>query len=193
MRNEADWNQYYNDVKLDFNEMSEQYPFCYLTIPPTIKPSEAVIRVIAVNKGLISMVDGVETDFIGTFSKELYIHVPLNYKNKGCIVYGGNWIKTEKLVDKDIHFFKNNGKLIRTQYGFQLCVGTPESFMLMDNVILENVKTAENMLIAYERVMAGKTDTLEMIAYEHGERGRKQFLQNRKKYVSGRQTDGKIK
>ena len=43
------------------------------------------------------------------------------------------------------YYVKGNDdeKLIRTQYGLQICVGTPESFPLMGNVILENVKTAE--------------------------------------------------
>lgn len=163
--------------------MKEQYPFCYLTIPPTIKPSEAEIRVVAVNKGLIEMVSGIENDFLGDYSKELHLHVPVDYRNRGCTVYGAGWIKTEKLANEDIHFFHNEGRLIRTRYGLQICVGTPESFSLMKNVILENVKTAENMLIAYERVMIGASKKLEMIAYSHGEKGRSQFQKNRKRYI----------
>ena len=163
--------------------MREQYPFCYLTIPPTIKPSEAEIRVVAVNKSLIDVVGGVECDFLGDFSKELHLRVPVDYRNRGCIVYGAGWIKTEKLANEDVHFFHDNGKLIRTRHGLQICVGTPESFPLMRNVILENVRTAENMLIAYERVMTGSSDKLEMIAYAHGEQGRIQFQQNKKRYI----------
>jgi hypothetical protein len=63
---------------------------------------------------------------------------------------------------------------------------TPESFPLMKNVILENIRTAENMLIAYERVMAGESETLDLIAYSHGDKGREQFKKNRKKYISKR-------
>ena len=163
--------------------MREHYPFCYLTIPPTIKPSEAEVRVVAVNKGLIDMVSGVESDFLGDYSKELHLHVPVDYRNIGCTVYGAGWIKTEKLANEDIHFFHDEGRLIRTRYGLQICVGTPESFSLMKNVILENVKTAENMLIAYERVMIGASEKPEMIAYSHGEKGRYQFQQNKKRYI----------
>jgi len=182
-QNELDWSQYYNNVLSDFREMREQYPFCYLTIPPTIEPSEAEIRVVAVNKGLIDMVGGVESDFLGDYSKELHLYVPIDYRNRGCIVYGAGWIKTEKLDNEDIHFFHDEGKLIRTRYGLQICVGTPESFSLMKNVIFENVKTAENMMIAYERVMIGASEKPEMIAYAHGQKGRSQFQQNKKRYI----------
>ena len=67
---------------------------------------------------------------------------------------------------------------------YSLCVGLPESFPLMKNVILENVKTAENMLIAYERVMTGVSNTLELIAYSHGEHGSKEFQHNKLRYTS---------
>lgn len=183
-QNEDDWNRYYNNVLSDFKEMRKEYPFCYLTIPPTIKPSQAEIRVVAVNKGLIDIVDGVENDFLGEYSKELHMHIPLNYKDRGCIVYGAGWVKTEELTNEDIHFFHTDGKLIRTQYGLQICVGTPESFPMMKNVILENVKTAENMLVAYERVMVGISEKLEVIAYAHGEKGRIQFQQDKKRYIT---------
>lgn len=163
--------------------MKEQYPFCYLTIPPTVKPSMAEIRVIAANKGLINAVSGVESDFLCNYSKELHLIVPVDYKDRGCMVYGAGWLKTEKLSNEDIHFFHDKGKLIRTRHGLQICVGTPESFALMKNVILENVRTAENMLIAYEHVMTGTTDILEMIAYAHGDVGRAQFQKNRNRYI----------
>lgn len=179
----VDWNQYYKNVLSDFREMKEQYPFCYLTILPTITPSEAEIRVVAANKGLIDSVGGVEEDYLGDYSKELFLHVPVDYKDNGCDVYGAGWVKTEKFANGDVHFFHKDGKLIRERQGFQICVGTPESFPLMTNVILENVRTAENMLIAYERVMIGESEKLEMIAYAHGDKGREQFKRNRKRYI----------
>ena len=166
--------------------MKEQYPFCFLTIPPTINPSEAEIRVVAVNKDLIDIVGGVESDFLGSYSKELHLRVPIDYRDRGCFVYGAGWVRTEELNNEDVHFFYDNEKLIRSRYGLQLCVGTPESFPLMNNVILENVKTAENMLIAYERVMRGESKSLYLIAYAHGAEGRWQFLKNKKSYIPRR-------
>ena len=148
---------------------------------------------VAVNKGLIDMVNGVESDFLGDYSKELHLHVPVDYRNIGCIVYGAGWINIDKLAYEDIHFYYKEGRLIRTRYGLQICVGTPESFPLMENVILENVKTAENMMIAYERVMIGASEKPEMIAYSHGETGRYQFRQNRKRYISKRRADERNK
>ena len=166
--------------------MKIQYPFCYLTIPPTVEPSLIEIRVVAANVDLIEAVGGVESDFLGVYSKELHLIVPVDYQIRGCKVYGAEWVKTDQLHNKDIHFFHDNGKLIRTKHGLQICVGTPESFPLMKNVILENVRTADNMLIAYERVMAGLTDKLDMIAYAHGDKGIKQFKNNKRRYITKR-------
>ena len=177
-----DWEKYYNNVLTDFREIKKQYPFSYLTILPSIRPRLATIRVVAANKNLIEAISGVEMDFLGKHSKELFIIVPVNYRNIGCEVYGGKWIKTGRLKKEDIHFYHDR----KNKYGFQLCVGTPESFPLLENVVLENIKTAENMLIAYERVMTGSSDVLELIAYSHGDKGREEFRRNRARYMPKR-------
>lgn len=182
----VDWNLYYNSVRADFHGLKARYPFCSLTILPTAKPSLAEIRVVAVCKELIDAVYGVESDFIGEYSRELHLYVPTNYQETGCTVYGAGWVKTDKLANEDVHFFHEDWMLIRTQYGLKMCVGTPESFSMMKNVILENVRTAENMLIAYERVMRGDSNRVELIAYAHGDEGRNQFKQNRKRYATKR-------
>jgi len=68
--------------------MKTQYPFCYLTIPPTVEPSQAEIRVVAVNKRLIEAVGGVESDFLGDYSKELHLIV-LWITRKGVALFTG--------------------------------------------------------------------------------------------------------
>ena len=118
------------------------------------------------------------------YSKELHIIVPIDYQANGCVVYGGSWIDASKLQDDDIHLFRENGKPIKTQYGYKLCIGTPESFAMMKNVILESVRTADNLLVAYERIMTGKARKLDLIAYAHGNAGRIQFLLNNRRYIT---------
>lgn len=177
---EIEWDMYYKSVLSDYRELKECYPFCCLSIFPTIKPEPAVIRVVAANKDLIEMTSAVESDFTGDYSRELRIVVPVDYRERGCKVYGAKWVDSEILDDEDIHFYCQEQLLL---YGYELCVGTPESFPLMRNVILENVKTAENMLIAYERVMTGDSDRLQLLAYAHDDKGRKQFMNNKNKYL----------
>lgn len=166
--------------------MKEKYPFSFLTILPTTQPSLATITVVAANIKLIRDTYSVKEDYLGEYSKELYIVVPIKYREGGCYVYGGRWVNLEKLHYDDIHFHQDKGAYIHSKHGYCLCVGTPESFSLMDNVILENVKTAENMLIAYERVMRGFADRLVLNAYSHGNAGRLQFKSSRAKYKSKR-------
>ena len=177
---DIDWAKYYKAILSDYRELKERYPFSYLSIFPTIKPEPAVIRVVAANKDLIEMSSAVEPDFTGDYSRELRIVVPVDYRERGCKVYGAKWVDLEIFDDEDIHFYCQEQL---PPYGYELCVGTPESFPLMRNVILETVKTAENMLIAYERVMTGDSDQLQLLAYAHGDKGRKQFMNNKNKYL----------
>ena len=175
-----DWNRYYRNVISDYQEMKTIYPFSCLSIPPTVNPVLATIRVVAANKELIDGAMAIKDDFLGEYSRNLYIEIPFDYRKTGCKVYGASWVDMKKYSEKDIHFYKDDKY---KEYGYELCVGTPESFPLMKNVILENVRTAENMLIAYEKVMTGEGEKLELIAYAHSYAGRKQFLKNNKKYI----------
>lgn len=183
----AGWSEYYNAVLEDYRELVSIYPFSRITFPPTLAPSQAIIRVIAASKELIEAVNGVEDDFHGKHTKELYIRVPWDYRKKGCLVYGGKWIDSRKLKSRDMHFYPNQLPPNAKDTGPLLCVGTPESFPLMSNVILENVRTAENMLIAYEKLMRGEAQTLELKAYEHGDIGRNHYIKDlRRKRIGGK-------
>ena len=178
----VDWVCYQESVLQDFKELKEKYPFSEISFLPTAKPSFAQIKVIAADSKLVEATFAVKQDFLGAYSKELRIVVPFNYRNIGCKVYGGKWIDVRKLKNEDIHFFHENGKLIVTENGLHMCVGTPESFRNFNNVILENVKTAANMLVAYERLILGNTKKLELKAYSHGDAGRKEYATSQTNY-----------
>ncbi len=162
----------------DYKGLKEIYPFSWLFIPPTVKPQIASIKVIAANQDLVTNIGGIEDDFKGEYSRELHMIIPIDYRRNGCKVYGAKWFDSSKFNDEDIHF---NGYPKMNKYGYEFCVGTPESFQLLENVILENVRTAEMMLIAYERVMTGDIDELDLIAYSHGYMGRLQYRKECKK------------
>jgi len=92
-------------------------------------------------------------------------------------VYGGKWIDTKLVKEKYQHF---NGK--RKDGCYLFCVGVPESFPQMENVILENIRTAEKMLIAYELYQTGETRSLELNAYSHGTKGINEYAKDKKRY-----------
>lgn len=177
------WQTYYSRVIEDYSGLKEMYPFSSLHILPTAKPSFATITVIAVNKTVIDAVNGNQEDFTGEYSKQLFLELPIDYRERGCKVYGGKWINKSKFSVKDIHLFHSNSQLIENKYGYQMCVGTPESFPFMKNVLLEAVKTAENMLVAYERVQCGLSDRVILNAYSHGEAGKEEYRKDKKRYV----------
>lgn len=175
------YRHYRSHLLSDFHALLSQYPFSTITFLPTVDPSPAILKVIAVHKELIDEVMGTPSDFTGIYSKELFIEVPFDYQKTGCDLYGASWVDLHRIEEKDRHFFNNCRK---TKHGFKLCVGVPESFPLMNNVVLENVKTAENMLIAYERIMCGETSVLEDIkTYSHGRVGRWEFKKDKKRHV----------
>ena len=47
------------------------------------------------------------------------------------------------------------------------------------------------MLIGYEHIMRGETKSLDIIAYDHGDAGRKQFKKNKHRFISKKWLTGK--
>lgn len=170
---------YLDNVKDDFNELKKHYPFSDYVIAPTREPSPVVIKCIAANKKFIDEMNAREDDFLGEYDKKLEIAVPFNYKTCGCEVYGGRWLD-DSISQSDQHFYSH----IKRNGLYKLCVGVPESFSTMNNVILECVKTADNMLAAYEELQSGRTNILNLKSYSHGDKGRKEYKSDRKKYQS---------
>ena len=172
-----DYKKYYENVKRNVEELKGHYPFVEMKIYPTDKPSEVELNIIAVNKKILEITGADKEMFTGAYSRELKVIIPFDYQNVGCEVYGAKWVRNESVNTKDWHFFPNTlGEYKR------LCVGVPKSFSSFENVILECVKTAENMLIAYEQIHKGVTNKLEIKAYSHGEKGKDEYERDKRKY-----------
>lgn len=169
--------EYFKNAFEDIHRTKEIYPFIEITSPPTVVPVPIQLKVVAVNAEFLETNRASREDFTGTFSRELEIIIPFNYREAGCKVYGGKWIDTKIIKSQYQHF---NDK--REDGSYLFCVGVPESFPQMENVILENIRTAENMLIAYEMYQTGQTKTLELKAYSHGNKGIDEYRKDRKKY-----------
>ncbi|MCD8336680.1 MAG: hypothetical protein LUD18_05270 [Lachnospiraceae bacterium] len=180
MNESTTWSKYYEDVKRDFEEARKEYPFIEMTILPTREPQPIIITAIAVEKRIIDATLARKEDFLDEYSKRIVMKVPCDYQEAGCVVYGAKWLEISRIPKEDLHIYSSD----MTQDGYVMCVGTPESFPLLDNVILENIRTADAMLVAYEKVMRGIDDSLNLIAYAHGDKGRKQFEGNRRRYIS---------
>ena len=175
---EKEVQKYYVSVNKDYLELKEEYPFSSLIIPPSEKPEIATVKVIAASKTIIRQTNAHEEDFKGEYSRELFIEVPFDYTEKGCKVYGAGWVDMSILDETEKHF---DSEMIPGR-GFLLCVGVPESFMSMKNVLLECVKTADMMLSAYQDRMLGQANQLELNAYSHGETGISEYQQSRRYY-----------
>ena len=176
MLTEFNYKEYFQKAQKDIGELAQEYPFTKRVIIPSVNPEPIVLNVVAVNAMLISECNAQEIDFKGEYSKELKVVLPYDYMKNGCKIYGASWIDLGRIPEKDHHFNgKENGKYL-------FCVGVPKSFAYLKNVLLENVRTAENMMIAYESYQRGLTKKVELIAYSHGMEGMNEYNRNRKRY-----------
>lgn len=175
-----DYGEYYIKVKKDFSELIVEYPFSEICIIPTVEPSPLELDIVAANRKLIDDMNAVKEDFDGKYSRKLKVVVPYNYIKNGCHVYGGAWIDSKRIRPSDQHYYKNYSKNGMPM----LCVGVPESFQSLNNVILENVRTADVMLNAYDLLLSGMTETLQLKAYSHGDVGKEQYKRDKRKYTS---------
>lgn len=172
------YEEYYKQAKKDIVELKEQYPFTKIFLPPTMKLQPFQLDIIAANKDLINISHTSEENYKGKYSRRLKVIVPFDYQKNGCKVYGASWVDLNKIPQKDLHF----NDMSDDEY--LLCLGVPQSFTCMQNVILENIRTAENMLIAYELFMRGETKKIELIAYSHGKEGEYEYKKRKRKYKS---------
>lgn len=173
-----EYNDYRSSVIKDFDELKNHYPFSILELLPTNIPEPAIVYATAVNAKLIKKMNAIKEDFQGNYSKNLTIVVPFNYRNVGCDVYGGSWIVPEKIEDNKSHFYKKD---VNKEKQFKLCVGVPDSFVNLNNVLLENVRTAEHLLFYYEQIQrCGKEIPLK--AYSHGEKGENEYKKDKRKF-----------
>lgn len=176
-------------IEDDYKELTCYYPFSSIVFFDNNAKYAACIKTVAASIELINAINGKEEDFTREYSKTIYVFVPWDYYTSGCQVYGCGWIDFSIVLNDDKHFYVDyvtsvcnkrvEQTFLLTPFGYRMCVGTPESFVLLKNVVLENVKTADNMLVGYERMMRGICRRLNVRSYRHGNLGRKEFAQER--------------
>ena len=176
------------NIQNDFEELVRSYPFSSIVFFSDISKYVACIISVAASVELIKAVNGKEKDFTGDYSKKIYLFIPCDYKVFGCQVYGYGWIDLNCITNADKHFFvdtvdigrgiikKQFQKFLLTPFGYRMCVGVPESFSRLKNVLLESIKTADNLLTAYEMIMRGLRNSLAVHSYSHGNLGRKEYV-----------------
>ena len=184
------WDKYYSSVYSDYLDLTSYYPFSFLSIYPTVRPTCVSIVVIAADNNLINAVNATAADFLGTYSRKILVDIPFDYKNSGCKIYGAKWLNFNRIPDNQLHIYHDK---VREPFGYEFCVGTPDSFKFLSNVILENVKTADRMLVAYEEFLKGRTTAVNLLAYSHGEAGRQEYINQRIQNLSRGIKYGKTK
>lgn len=161
------------------NELTIEYPFTKIIyrIPYNQRAIDC-LKIVAVNSKVIKAVNGVERDFLGKYSKLIYVVIPPTYAVNGCYVYGAKWENLFEIPYEDRHI----------DYGVEkdgyhkLCVGVPQSFKEFKNPILESVRTAERILTAYELYLCGTNKSIDLNAYSHGKQGEIEYEKKNNRY-----------
>lgn len=171
-------NDYFQIVNRDLKELKLFYPYVKIIYIPTKVPSLIVLEVIAVSKDIIDKTHATEDDLRLQYSKKITVIIPKDYPNSNCYIYGAGWLDLEKIPYEDRHCYREVGNEL------QLCVGVPQSAVNLKNVLLENIRTAENWLIAYEKLQKGDCYKLELKAYSHGYDGEQEYRRDKTKYIT---------
>lgn len=172
------YRHYAAQVSCDVEQLKRVYPWTRTIYSPSSVPSPIQLSVTAVSKDVIETLQAREEDFLAEYSKSLQVTIPFDYEQKGCEIYGAGWLDIEAVPQEDRHFFGSKNGL------HKFCLGVPVSFAQMNNVILENIKTADNMLVAYELFQKGINQGVNLIAYSHGKVGEDEYAKDKKKYKS---------
>lgn len=166
-----------NEVQSLFEKTKENYPYIKRIKNQYFKSSLLEFSCILVNAKTLKYLCGVKSDFLGKYTKECIIIVPIDYKTNGCKVYCKKWKEILNIPNNRMHYEQEE------ICGFtKLCVGVKGSFSCLLNPILESLKTAEHILNAYELYIKGCSNDIILIDYKHGEEGLKEYESNSKKY-----------
>ncbi len=93
-----------------------------------------------------------------------------------------NWNGLEKISNDKTHFYKN----VKMDDMYELCVCPSQAIKNMNNPLLENIKTADHMMTAYELYIEGIRDTICLKDYSHGSEGEKEYEQEQKRRKQSR-------
>ena len=169
--------QYYREVDKDIKEVRQHFKYVDELFSTGLnKPSFRVFSVLAVSNEILNETNSTKEDYLGNHSQEIYVVVPDNYKEKGCIIYGLKWDDLSLINDKDLHI--NPG---RENNGYhELCVGVPESFSKEKNPILASIMTAQFIIMSYKLFLTHHINKIELISYSHGDKGRLEYAKRSK-------------
>ena len=171
-----------SQILQDYNELTKHYPYASIKFQKLGSVEYGLIRVIAVKKKIIDKTLARKEDFLDEYSRELFVVVPHGYRSRGCIVQGAKWLDLTKIPKSDIHLLPWGITLFDryVKLGYNLCIGVQESFADLKNVILENVRTADHILTAYENFMRGDTNRIKLFGLKHGKEGSKEYSKFKK-------------
>lgn len=176
------YNEYLKNVSKDIARLKDYYPFIYeVIIPVNNSLINKVYEVYLIDKNMIDDLSLTENYIINKLNnRKVLLIIPTDYKNNGAKIILDKNLKIDRIPDKHVHI---NGYY---RDGYEFCAGVPQSMINLNNVLLENCRTAENYIVQVNSYLNNEANEINMIEYSHGDRGREEYdrekRRKRKKY-----------
>ena len=178
-------------IRRDFKEAIRYYPFSQMIL---VTPYEIHFEVYAINKEEIEQL-GLKKSMIAEeeFNKRLVLVVDNDYREFGPTVYSmEKWKGLDAIPEESKHFY--DFKIIRLEggefvlnrpgfvegRGYQTCTSVSKANRDMENPLLENIKSADNLLKSYELFLRGINKEIVLRQYKHGDEGVKEYERERR-------------
>lgn len=176
-------------LKGDFSELRKEYPFSRMVY---VKADLICFEVWTYSStDLAKFCLSFDEIKLVQNSRRAYLIAREDYVRSGALVYAfGGWDNLSRIEKKDQHFYNPSipegieyGPLLNfiKNGGREVCVCVPSDVPTMDNPLLENVKTLDHMLAAYDQVIRGKSDRVVLHAYSHGLKGIEEYEKDRRR------------
>lgn len=177
-----DYSDYLSRVEKDVSKLKMIFPYVSEIVIPTTYPYRTkVYEVYLVNKDLINALGITKQYCMTNFDiRKVIVFIPFNYNEKGCHIVFSKELDINSIQEEHKHF---NDYFID---GYEFCAGVPESFAELENVILENCRTAENYIIQIDSFINKEIDEIKLIEYSHGVEGRVEYGREKKKFKTKR-------
>lgn len=177
-------------IKKDFRELKSYYPFSQMVF---VSSNEIHFEIYAINNKEVKLLHLKRTKIENEkYSKRIYVVVSEDYLLVGPHIYSmERWNNLHLIPYECKHFYDYEkyeyieGKIVTTKpyylqgRGYLTCTSVSKANKTMKNPLLENVKSAEMMLRAYELFIRGINDKIVLRQYSHGDQGIKEYEKER--------------
>lgn len=175
-------------LKKDFRAMRDEYPFSRMV---WVRRDLIVFETWGYSRAYIEKFNRQFDDVVTEErSKRILLLVDNDYVRKGATPYAlEGWSGLDMIDSSDRHFYDTQKPRedcpplmeFWERGAKEICPCVPMAVLEMENPLLENVRTVDHLLSAYEQFLKGNTSRVVLREYSHNEEGEREYARERKR------------